>query len=458
MASYGLLATGFSPKTVDIIRTEINAQLTYYFGPSLDLDNGLLSRLVGIVSERYASLWELAEQIVSSQDADKATGVYLDAVALLIGALRVEAAYSTVTLTLTGTPATAVPSGQRVNTSTTAVTFLTATNGTITSVPAWLAATVYIAGQRVTNASNVYQCVTGGTSVTGPTGTPAAGTRIFFDTSGTLVWRYQGPGTGAIDVAGQSVLKDAMIGVSGDISVIGTPVGGWTGCDNVLDATPGYINQVDEAFRLTREEELSQAGTSTQTAIQAALIAVAGVTSVTVFVNETDTTDGFGLTPHSVEALVRGGADADIGTVLLNQVAAGIHTAGNSSVAVLDSNNISHTIGFSRPVVFNIGVIINLTKNPATYAVNGDLLVKQAIALAGNARGAGYDAVSSTVLAWAFGVLGVLDVPTLPLISSVVYPGVPPTPTVSTSITISTRQLSAWDTSWITVNSTNGTP
>lgn len=458
MATYGLLPTGFSPKTIEIIIADLKGQIAYYFGTSVDTDNGVIARLIGIVAERYAELWELAEMIVSSQDADKATGIYQDAVAMLIGALRIEAAYSTVTLTLTGTPTTVVPAGQRIHTASTIQYFLTATSGTITAVSAWLTATAYTVGQRVTTAAGVYQCVTAGTSVTSPSGTLAAGTRIFPDTSGTLVWRWLGTGTGAIDVAGQAVTQGAVLAVSGDLQVIDTPVGGWTFLDNVLDATPGYDTQSDEAFRLTREAELSQAGTATADAIRAAILTITGVTSCTVFVNETDVTDGFGLTPHSVEALVRGGADTAIAAVLLAQVAAGIHTAGNTSATATDSQGNVHTIGFSRPVIVNIGASLLVTKDPAVYPTNGDLLVKQAIVAAGNARLAGYDAVSSAVLGWAFTALGVLDVPALPLISSALAPSTPATPTVSTTITITSRQLANYDTSFITVTSSNGTP
>lgn len=460
MASlYGLLTTGFNPKTLEIVRDDINAQIAYYFGPSVDVDHGVLARIVGIMAERYAELWELAEQIVSSQDADKATGVYLDAVALLIGALRLEAAYSTAILTLTGTPATVVASGQRVHCASTLAVFLTATGGTISAAAAWLPSTLYAVGFRVTNGGNVYQCTTGGTSAAsgGPLFTqPATGS--YYGTDGTVTWVWLGTGTGSIDVAGQALEKGGVTGAAVDISVIDTPVGGWQGVINVNAATLGYDTQSDEAFRLTREDELSQAGTGTADAIRAALLTVTGVSAVTVFVNETDITDGFGLTPHSVEALVLGGADADIGAVLLAQVAAGIHTAGNASVAVLDSQGVSHTIGFSRPVLINIGVSVTLTKDPAVYSATGDTLVKQAIVAYGNARASGYDAVASVILGFVFKVAGVLDVPSLPLLSSVASPGVPAAPTVSTTIAISTRQRAVYDVAWISVSSSNGTP
>ena len=458
---YGLLSTGFSPKTIDIILSELKTQVQSYFGVSVDVDNGALSRLLGILAERYATLWDLTSQIVSSQSADKATGVYLDAVAMLVGVLRIQASYSTTTLTLTGVPTTNIPVGQRLHTASTIQYFLTATSGTIVVVPSWTALTFVPVGTRVTNANNVYQCIVAGTSsATGPTGSPGVtGQKTLVE--GTVTWRFLGYGTGATDVVGQAVLQGAIAAVSGDLSVIDTPVGGWSSSDNVLDATPGYATQSDEAFRLTREQQFSLTGTSTAPAILAALVALTGVTAVTVFVNETDTTDAFGLLPHSVEALVLGGTDLAVATLLYNQVAAGIRTAGNTSYVITDSQGVAHTISYSRPVVYNIGVSVTLTKDPLRYsALTGDSLVAQAIVAAGNSanRGAGYDAVSSTILAWCFGVLGVLDVTALPFVSAVLSPGVPPTPTTSTTIAISTRQLAVYSVPWVTVVSTNGTP
>lgn len=453
MPTYGLTSTGFLAKTLEIVRDEINAALTDFFGPSLDLENGLLARLVGIMAEHYAELWELAEAVNSSQDPDKATQAALDALCLLTGTFRIEAAYSLVTLTLTGTPTSIVPAASRASTSTTGKKFLTKAGATIAAAGAWTITTGYTVGVRVTNASRVYQCITGGTSA-GSGGPTTTSTDI---TDGTVHWRYLGEGTGVIDVEAQASETGIVIAVSGDINVIETPVGGWQSVVNLLDATVGFETQEDEALRLSREEELSQAGTSTVAAIRAGLLAVEGVTSVTVFENTSDVTDVDGMPPHSVEALVRGGEDEKIGEVLLEQVAAGVLSTGTDSIGVYDTEGVLHTMGFSRPEEINIGVDVVLVKDPATYPADGDAQVKAAIVAFGNAQKCGKNAVASSILAQAFKVAGVLDVTTCE-ISSVAAPGTPPAPTVSTTVSIAPRQLAVFDTSWITVVTSNGTP
>jgi uncharacterized phage protein gp47/JayE len=463
MSTPGLFATGLSIATAEEIRAEIVQDLQNAFGPSIDVNTGILARFIGILVERYALLNEMLETVYNAGNPDTATGIALDTLCLLTGTLRAEATASAVVLTLTGTPATVVPAAQQVSTrSNNGINkFLTGASGTLVALTAWVASTFYNANARVTSHGHSYQCATSGTSAS--SGGPSAVIVGGVETDGTVTWLFLGDGVGAIDVIGQSVLTGPIVGASRDITNIDQPYGGWNGVINVLDAVVGTNDQVDEALRLIREAELAQPGAGTAAAIRAALLTITGVTAVTVFVNNTDTTDGNGVTPHSIETLVQGGADADIGAMLLQQVAAGINTVGTTTTSPVDSQGVTQTIKFSRPSIFDIGVTITLVKvpnNPAdttTYPTDGDTQVKAAIVAYGAAQLAGKNAVASAIAAQAFQVPGVLDVSST-LISSVASPGVPPTPTLSTTIAISTRQLAKFDTSWITVVTSDGTP
>ena len=76
---FGLTTEGFSPKTLELIRDDINAAYRAAFGTSVDVSDGsILGMLAGIMAERYALLWELAEAVYSSQDPDKATGAAIE--------------------------------------------------------------------------------------------------------------------------------------------------------------------------------------------------------------------------------------------------------------------------------------------------------------------------------------------------------------------------------------------
>lgn len=452
--TYGLTPTGFVAKTVDIVRQDISALLQAKFGASFDVSDGSPDGAVaGILAERYGQLWDLSQQVGSSQDPDQAVGAALDALCLLTGTFRLPAKSSLATLTLTGTPNTVVASGSRASTLSTAQPFATTVAATIATLTAWAATTAYNVGDRRTNGGNAYQCTIAGTSA-GSGGPTTTGSAIV---DGGVTWRYLGAGTGAVDVLAASVSTGAIVGVSGDITVISTPVGGWSNVMNVLDATLGNDVQTDASLRTARIAQLSRPGSGTPNAIRAAVLQISGVTSCTVFVNNTDTTNSDGMPPHSVEVLVQGGADAAIAAVLFGQVAAGIAFQGTTTTTVVDSQGVSQTVKFSRPTIVNIYVDITLVKDPASYPTTGDALVQAAIATYGGVQLVGKDAVAASIGAQAFTVAGVLDVPRSGSLGGTLI-SLAPSPTSDATIVITSRQLAAFDTSRITVHSSNGSP
>lgn len=413
MPSYGLTFDGFVSKTIDIIREELNASLREAFGNSIDLgDRSVFGHIVGIISERLAQLWELAEVVNSSQDPDKATGAALDALATLTGTFREPASYSAVTLALTGTPATVVAAGTQVSTLSTSKLFETTALATITAVSAWTITTAYLVGARVTNSGNVYECITAGTSAGagGPTTTAAD------ITDGTAHWTYLGAGTAAIDVTARANETGAIEAYARDITQINTAVAGLSGVINLLDADVGREVATDLELRLQRENELGGLGSTPVNALRAKLLQIADVVSVTVFENVLDSVDADGMPPHSVEALVRGPTsptaafDQTVCDTLLANVAAGIVTHGTVSGTSTDSQGTSHTMKFSRPVEVPIYIWLSLVYDAKLYPTNGDDLVKQAIVDWGDAMPSGKDAVATGIAAQAFSVTGVLEV------------------------------------------------
>jgi len=450
MADYGLTPLGFVPKPLEIIRAEINAQLRGKFGQSIDLsDDEPLGQLVAIVSAELASLWEQTEKVNSSQDPDKATGDALKSVAMLTGTFAETAKPSTVTLTLTGTPGTVIPAASRVETESTAAQFETLGAVTIASVPIWLTSHSYALDDRVTNSSRVYVCIDAGVSAA--SGGPLTTSDSIVDNG--VIWRYLGEGTGASDVDAESVEDDAIIALSGDLNTISTPVGGWQSSINILDAELGSLVETDEALRMRRLTELASPGSGTPQALKADLLQVAGVTSVTVFYNDTDTTDVDGIPPHSVECLVQGGDDQDIFDFLEESIPAGISSWGTEISASYGYSGFDtpRTQRFSRPAEIDIYVIINVLKDPDAYPLDGNDQIEAEIIAFGDAQSTGKNAVASSLAAQAFKVSGVLDVTSC-------YIGIAPAPGASTTIAISGRQLAMFDTSRITVNASNGVP
>lgn len=454
MATYGLTTDGLLVKTLNVIREELATRIRDNIGASMKVDDrSIIGQISGIVSEMAALVWELAEAVYNSQDPDKATGAALDALCLLTGTFRPQATYSTVTLTLTGTPTVVVPEGSIAKTDSTEVPFETTEEVTLVAADAWVTATGYAVDDRVTNAGNVYQCVTAGTSSAGPSGT---GTEI---TDGTAEWLYLGEGTGVVDVVARATETGPIEAVAYDITVIDSQVAGWDSVINLSDVSIGNDEATDEELRLLREAELASPGNTPIDALRGDLLNVEDVVAVTIFVNNTDTTDADGIPPHAIEALVQptetledeDAFDQSIWDALLANVAAGIKTHGDIEGTATDEQGTAHVMKYSRPTAVPIYIILDVIIDEDEYPLDGDDLIKTAITDWGDAQASGKDAVASAITAQAFSVDGVLDVTSVKL-------GTAPGPTLSATIPISLREIATYDTVRITVNATTGTP
>ncbi len=461
--AFGLTSTGLVVKTFDDARSAYEAALRAQLGASLPLgDRTLFGIWNAILADADAEIWSLLQGIYSARDRDAATGPALDTVCSLTGTFRDPARSSAVTLTLTGTPATAVAKGSRASAFSTGSKWATLTDATIASVPARANSTGYTAGDRVTTGGRVYQCITTGTSGVSSSDDPAnAVDPTAADlTDGSVHWTFLGAGTAAVDVAAQSIDTGQITGTARDISVRETIISGWSGVINLADAILGADLPTDQDLRVTAEAELAGNGSTPPDALRTHLLKVTGVVSVDIFDNPTDATDGNGLPPHSVECIVRGGDDQDIADVIWENVADGIALysgSGTVTKTVVDSEGVSQTVIFSRPTVVNIWVDITLTYDALSYPSDGDTQVKTAIVNFGNLQATGKDAVAVSIGAQAFKVVGVLDVPRSGSLGGTLIK-TSASPTADTTIAISPRQLAVFVAGNITVHSSPATP
>lgn len=444
----GVTATGFTRPTLQELKVELEAEVKAIWGENIDLSpEGPFGQIIGILADREDEKWAAAEAVYAAFTPDGATGAALDQLAAITGTLRDPAKRSTVTALLTGTPTTVVASAKQASVVGTGTRFETTADATIAAATAWAPSTAYIVGDIRTNSGNIYRATGAGNSAAagGPTGNGSA------IVDGTVTWRFIGVGTGYVSAAMQSVDTGPKVANAYSLTVIETAVSGWSGVNNVLDAVLGEDIETDASLRLRREAELQAIGSSPVEAIRAELLRVADVISAFVFNNPTDNTDADGIPPHSIEALVRGGADADIWAALFKSTAAGIGTHGATSGVVTDSQGFSHTVKFNRPTVLPIYVIANVTVDPAKFPADGVEQIRDAIVEFGDARGEGYDVVAAALSAQAFSVPGVLNVTDL-------FIGIAPGPAGSATITVTTRQIADYDSARVTINTTPGTP
>ncbi len=394
MTTYGLTSTGFLPKTLNEVKTELETSFKGTFGGSIDLDpSGPFGQLIGILAEREASVWDAAQEVYVSFDPDQATGSALDALCALTGTLRNQATHSTVTVTCTGTAGTAIPAGTQFSVQTTGVQFVTLADATF-------------------------------------------------------------PGTfTTVDVDCESVLTGPLVALSGTLTVIDTPVDGLTSVTNVLDADLGSNEETDAELRLRREQELRTTGTGALEAIREAVLAV-DVDQCVVFENTSMITDGDGIPPKAVNVVVDPGVitDAVIADAIFGSVAAGIETYGtDKSVTVTDSQGVTHTIEWDEAEEVNCYVSATITYDANLWPTDGttqaqDLMLEYEA----NTLAMGKDLVGRALGAEIFkGVEGVLDC--VVLVGTTNPPG-------SASVTIGLRQIAALDSSRITITASAGTP
>lgn len=447
---YGLTTTGFVLKTADVIKSEWDESMRGEYGAGFNLaPETPEGQFVGIAVEREALVWEQIEAVAAATaNPNGANGTFLDNLCSLTGTLRLTSSQSTVVMTCTGTAGTVLPQGRVASTLVVGSRFVTNASATIAALAAWQASHSYAIGDRVTNGGNAYQCVDAGQSAGagGPSGIDPEAIVVDYLAS----WRFLGAGAGAVDAPAKAEDYGPVEAPARSLLNIETPVSGWSNVINVLDAPLGRNVESDAALRGRRNDLLRSQGLSAVDAVRAKVLLVAGVTSCVVFENFTFAVDADGRPACSLEALVEGGADADIAAAIWASKPGGIQAYGTTVVAVTDSAGGSRSVGFSRPADVDVYVTFTATKDPALCPSDAATIIADAVATwADDYHRIGKDVVSSSFVPTAFGAVpGMVDVPAPKI-------GITPSPGSSTTLAINSRSRARFDTSRIVVTLTN---
>ena len=405
--TYGLdPVAGFQSKPLDAILSEIEAAQRAAIDPNLDTSSeSVIGNLNGIVATKLRELWEQMAIVYSARDPSGATFAALDALAAITGTTRAAATKGSVQLTLTVAAGYTIPAGAIAN----------------------------VAGQP-TN-----QWVT-----TQAADNSAGGT------------------TASIIVSAQAVTAGKISANAGTITIISSPVVGWLGVSNALDASPGTDADTDAQLRLRREQELSADGTATLEAIRADMLRLTYkgqqiVAACYVDENASSYTDSLGRPPKTIDVLAQLSAWIS-GASAADQLAArslfekqlwlskpgGIGFApGTESATVVDSMGIVRTVGYSTPASVPVYVSATVSIDPAHYP--GDTALKAAIKAFGDLLLVGQSVIRSKLSAYILdNVAGVLDVGGLAI-------GRTAFSEREANLAIGPRELATFDTANITV-------
>ncbi len=399
MAVFGLTADGFLIKRLADIKAEIEQRFRDEFGDEIDLrpqtPEGFI---IGIMSEREAEVWELAQAVFDSKNPNKAVGKQLDDVVEITGTTRTPAQNSSID--------DGVARG---------------TNGTVID-PGVAEFIVSVAGNplarfKVIDGPYTINIADGPTFKSGPI-------KLISEETGEIVAN------------------------TGTLTIIETPLGGVDSFTNESDATLGAEIESDPDLKLKRNTELQIAGSATIDAIISELNSRALVTAVIVFQNIFSIIDLDGRPPKSLDIVVLGDDEQDLADAIFKVVGGGNETIGDITKTVIDGENFSHTIKFSRPTPVDIHIELDLTVD-GNYPGDGDAQVENALLAYGNLQNIGQDVIifGSNPLICSFDEIpGILDV--------VIRIGKLINPTLNDNIIIAAREIAEFDSARITIVST----
>lgn len=168
------------------------------------------------------------------------------------------------------------------------------------------------------------------------------------------------PPAGSITVTATAQNAGAINASAGTVTTIQTPVFGWQTVTNASAATPGNPVESDAALRVRQGVSVALPSLTVLSGIVGAVQSISGVTQAKAYENDTNSTDGNGLPPHSISMVVQGGDATAIATAIMNKKTPGAYTYGTTLVNVADSVGITHPIRFYTPTLVPIAVSIQL--------------------------------------------------------------------------------------------------
>lgn len=216
--------------------------------------------------------------------------------------------------------------------------------------------------------------------------TGIAGTTI---TNGTVkdtnnvIWRLPASVVigvdGAVTVTAICSNSGAVAALAGTITTINTPTRGWTSVTNPAAATVGAPAETDAELRIRQGQSVAIPSITPFEGVDGAIANIAGVTRHKLYENDTGKTDGNGLPPHSISAIVDGGDVTEIARTIRGNKGQGVRTWGKTSVTVPDRYGNPHIISFSRPTDVPVYGKITL-KVFAGYTSQIGVQIQQAVA------------------------------------------------------------------------------
>lgn len=378
----GLTPSGFERKRLTDIKSSLEQSLKNAFGENIDLDpQSGFGQFVGIISEAISDQWESQENVYNSQYPSTAQQNQLSNVVQYNGITRQDATKSTVVGTIAGTDGTVIPAGT--------------------------VASVQFTGCRFVTIKDV--------TISGPT---------------------------LVDLESED--SGPVQAIAGTLTVIETPIFGWTSITNSNDAIVGRSEESDAALRIRRELSTQALGQNLSDALFGQLLNIPAVEDAVVVSNGTDLVSPEGIPAHTFLSSIIGGDDNEIANTIWKNTPQGIDSFGSTTINITDSQGFTQEIKFTRPSEIEIYFEVNIQTN-TNFPGTGEDEIKQAIVDYGieNFK------ISDDVILSRF----YTPINTVKGITSIqLFIGITSNPTGTSNITIDFDEISRYSTSRVEVN------
>ena len=380
----GLSAAGFERKRLTDIKTELEDALKLSFGDNIDLTpQSGFGQFVGILSEAFSDQCESQENVYSSQYPSTAQENQLSNVVMYNGIERQDATNSTVTATISGVAGTVISVGSKAS---------------------------------------------------------VASTGLVFETLSEVIIG----GGGSITVAMQSVDAGSIEAASGTLTVIETPIFGWTSITNSLDAAIGRDEETDAELRIRRELSTQALGQNLVDSLFGQLLNISGVEDAVVISNGTDAVVD-GIPAHQFLSAILGGDNDEIAQVIWNNTPQGILSFGATTVAIIDDQGFSQDVKFTRPGDIEIYFKIDITIDAAEFPGTGSADIKAAVVAYGIANfKISDDVIRSEFYTPINSISGILTID--------LFIGLGASPSGTSNLVIDPDEVSRYDVSRVEVN------
>lgn len=186
------------------------------------------------------------------------------------------------------------------------------------------------------------------------------------------------PISGEVDVTATCEVDGAVTAGAGTLSVILTPTRGWQASTNAAEATVGAPVETDAQLRARQSRSTALPAEAIVEGIYGAVANLGGVQRLTIYENDTDSTDGDGIPSHSIAAVVEGGDADEVAQTIADKKPPGTGTAGTTEVVTHDSRGVPNTIRFYVLSDVQLDVQVSITAQEGYVSTTGDAL-KQAV-------------------------------------------------------------------------------